>query len=98
MSAVELATRWEPTRTRVLAVGILQYADRICWPLEGRRDAVLMETLRARGVRLPVIIITGHGDIPMSVRAMKAGAVDFLPKPVVPEALYATTLKWLDRN
>ncbi|MBX7078084.1 MAG: hypothetical protein K1X88_02785 [Nannocystaceae bacterium] len=50
MSAVELATRWEPTRTRVLAVGILQYADRICWPLEGRRDAVLMETLRARGV------------------------------------------------
>jgi len=33
------------------------------------------------GVRLPVVMMTGHGDIPMSVRAMKRGAVDFLPKP-----------------
>ena len=33
------------------------------------------------GIHLPVILITGHGDIPMSVRAMKAGAVDFLSKP-----------------
>ena len=33
------------------------------------------------GVRLPIILMTGHGDVPMSVRAMKAGAVDFLPKP-----------------
>ena len=33
------------------------------------------------GIRLPVILITGHGDIPMTVRAMKAGAVDFLAKP-----------------
>src|SRR5499427_2407124 len=34
------------------------------------------------GIRLPVVMITGYGDIPMSVRAMKRGAVDFLPKPV----------------
>lgn len=33
------------------------------------------------GIHLPVIMMTGHGDVPMSVRAMKAGAVDFLPKP-----------------
>jgi FixJ family two-component response regulator len=33
------------------------------------------------GVRLPVVMMTGHGDIPMSVRAMKRGAVDFLSKP-----------------
>jgi FixJ family two-component response regulator len=33
------------------------------------------------GIQLPVILVTGHGDIPMSVRAMKAGAVDFLAKP-----------------
>ena len=39
------------------------------------------EQLAALGIRLPVILMTGHGDIPMSVRAMKAGAVDFLPKP-----------------
>ena len=42
----------------------------------------LQEELQRRGVTLPIIFITGHGDIPMSVRAMKAGAVDFLPKPV----------------
>jgi FixJ family two-component response regulator len=34
-----------------------------------------------RGIRLPVIMMTGHGDILMSVQAMKAGAIDFLPKP-----------------
>jgi FixJ family two-component response regulator len=39
------------------------------------------EQLAGLGIRLPVILMTGHGDIPMSVRAMKAGAVDFLPKP-----------------
>jgi FixJ family two-component response regulator len=42
----------------------------------------LQETLRAAKVSIPIVFITGHGDIPMSVRAMKAGAVDFLPKPV----------------
>jgi len=36
---------------------------------------------------IPVIFITGHGDIPMAVRAMKAGAVDFLPKPFDAQAL-----------
>ena len=35
----------------------------------------------SRGIALPIIFMTGHGDIPMSVRAMKAGAVDFLAKP-----------------
>lgn len=37
--------------------------------------------LAEQGVRLPVVLMTGHGDIPMSVRGMKAGAVDFLTKP-----------------
>jgi FixJ family two-component response regulator len=37
--------------------------------------------LAAAGIRIPVVFMTGHGDIPMSVQAMKAGAVDFLPKP-----------------
>jgi FixJ family two-component response regulator len=39
------------------------------------------DTLAEMGVRVPIIFISGWGDIPMSVRAMKAGAVDFLPKP-----------------
>lgn len=43
--------------------------------------------LSDRGIQLPIIFITGQGDIPMSVRAMKAGAVDFLPKPFDNDAL-----------
>ena len=39
------------------------------------------EKLSGFGIHLPVILMTGHGDVPMSVRAMKAGAVDFLTKP-----------------
>jgi FixJ family two-component response regulator len=42
----------------------------------------LQQELAARGNELPVIFLTGHGDIPMSVQAMKQGAVDFLTKPV----------------
>ncbi|HEX6437048.1 MAG TPA: response regulator transcription factor [Candidatus Binatia bacterium] len=42
----------------------------------------LQQTLQAANTLLPIIFITGHGDIPMSVKAMKQGAVDFLPKPV----------------
>lgn len=41
----------------------------------------LQKELRRAGNRIPIIFITGHGDIPMSVRAMKEGAVEFLPKP-----------------
>ena len=47
----------------------------------------LQRRLTERGARLPIVFLTGHGDIPMSVRAIKAGAVDFLTKPVRAEAL-----------
>jgi FixJ family two-component response regulator len=44
------------------------------------------------GIRIPIIFMTGHGDIPMSVQAMKAGAVDFLTKPLRPqEMIHAVT-------
>jgi FixJ family two-component response regulator len=42
----------------------------------------LQDVLAARGGELPIIFLTGHGDVPMTARAMKAGAVDFLTKPV----------------
>ena len=49
--------------------------------LPGMSGLDFQEQLVQLGIRLPVILMTGHGDIPMSVRAMKAGAVDFLAKP-----------------
>lgn len=47
----------------------------------------LQAELTARSIGLPIIFLTGHGDIPMSVQAMKQGAVDFLTKPVDEEVL-----------
>ncbi|WP_284734566.1 response regulator transcription factor [Sphingosinicella terrae] len=49
--------------------------------LPGTGGLEFQERLADHGVRLPVVLITGHGDIPMTVRGMKAGAVDFLAKP-----------------
>jgi FixJ family two-component response regulator len=49
--------------------------------LPGASGLTFQEELLRAGVDLPVIFITGHGDIPMTVRAMKAGAVEFLSKP-----------------
>src|SRR5258705_452982 len=49
--------------------------------LPGLSGLNLQRELRDRGIQIPIIFITGHGDIPMSVQAMKAGAVEFLTKP-----------------
>jgi len=49
--------------------------------LPGQSGLDFQRGLAAAGIELPVVFITGHGDIPMSVRAMKAGAVEFLTKP-----------------
>ena len=50
--------------------------------MPGLDGLALQETLAARGIELPTLFLTGHGDVPQSVRAMKKGAVDFLTKPV----------------
>jgi two-component system response regulator FixJ len=47
----------------------------------------LLQSLDAAGTTLPSIVITGHGDVPMAVEAMKAGAVDFIEKPFEDEVL-----------
>ena len=49
----------------------------------------LAQTLRARDSRFPVIIMTGHGDIPMAVEAMRSGVIDFLEKPFSEERMMA---------
>jgi FixJ family two-component response regulator len=49
--------------------------------LPGRSGLDFQRDLAAAGIRLPIVFITGHGDIPMTVQAMKAGAIEFLTKP-----------------
>jgi two-component system response regulator FixJ len=56
----------------------------------------LQEDLIRRGIEMPVIIITGHGDVPLAVRAMRAGAIDFIEKPFDDELLLASLRKALD--
>ena len=49
--------------------------------LPGVSGLEFQDNLARAGIHIPIVFMTGHGDIPMSVRAMKAGAIDFLPKP-----------------
>ena len=55
--------------------------------MPGASGLDLQQSLERMEERLPIIFLTGHGDIPASVRAIKAGAVDFLTKPVLRETL-----------
>jgi FixJ family two-component response regulator len=54
--------------------------------LPGQSGLEFQRELAAAGIELPIIFITGHGDIPMSVQAMKSGAVEFLTKPIHDQA------------
>ncbi|KYF69616.1 response regulator transcription factor [Sorangium cellulosum] len=58
----------------------------------------LQEELERRGCPLPVVFLTGHGDVPSSVRAMKAGAVDFLTKPCDDTDLLAAVARAIARD
>jgi two-component system C4-dicarboxylate transport response regulator DctD len=57
--------------------------------LPGTSGIELLRTLRQRDPALPVILVTGHGDVAMAVDALKDGAWDFLTKPFAPESLLA---------
>ena len=58
----------------------------------------LQSELRHAGIHLPIIFLTGHGDIPTTVRAMKAGATEFLTKPVSDSELLAAIDQALERD
>jgi FixJ family two-component response regulator len=58
----------------------------------------LQQELTQSGIQIPIIFITGHGDIPMSVRAMKAGAVEFLTKPFRSRGLLDAIRAALERD
>jgi two-component system response regulator FixJ len=64
--------------------------------MPGRGGLDVQEELRARNIMLPVIIITGHGDVPLAVRAMKGGAVDFVEKPFSDDLIIGSVRRALD--
>jgi FixJ family two-component response regulator len=66
--------------------------------LPGSSGLAFQQELARSGVLLPVIFITGHGDIPMSVRAIKAGAVEFLTKPFRDQDLLDAIHAAIERN
>lgn len=79
--ASEFLTTFDPSRPGCLVLDVR---------LPGMCGLELQEELAARGSRLPVIMITGHGDVATGVRAMKQGAYDFLEKPYSPQQLRDT--------
>jgi FixJ family two-component response regulator len=66
--------------------------------LPGLDGLELQQVLTRQGPGLPIVFITGHGDIPMSVRAIKAGAVDFLSKPFPEEALLRAVEQAIEKS
>jgi RNA polymerase sigma factor (sigma-70 family) len=71
------AQEFEPAKTRPNVPSCLVVDIR----LPGISGLDFQQQLAKANVHIPIIFITGHGDVPMTVRAMKAGAVEFLPKP-----------------
>ena len=66
--------------------------------MAGMDGLALFRQLRELDPDLPVILITGHGDIPMAVSAMREGVYDFIPKPYAPEALVASVHRALEKR
>ena len=66
--------------------------------LPGMSGLDFQAELAKANIQIPIVFITGHGDIPMTVRAMKAGAVEFLPKPFRDQDLLDAVQTGLDRD
>jgi len=65
--------------------------------MPGMDGLEVQEALKAKGVTLPVIIMTGHGDVSLAVRAMKSGAIDFIEKPFEKAVLLAAIAQGASR-
>lgn len=77
-SAQEFLAAFRPQRAGCLVLDVR---------MAGMSGLALQQKLTALGSRIPVILLTGHGDVPMAVDALKAGAVDFVQKPYRDQAL-----------
>ena len=93
LSAVTFATAQEFLKSRRPDVPACLILD---VRMPGLSGLDLQRELADRGINIPIIFITGHGDIPMSVRAMKEGAVEFLTKPFRDQELLDAIQQALD--
>ena len=66
--------------------------------LPGVNGLEFQATLAKADIHIPIVFMTGHGDIPMSVKAMKAGAIDFLPKPFRDQDMLDAVIRALDHD
>jgi FixJ family two-component response regulator len=66
--------------------------------LPGINGLEFQDVLAKAGIHIPIVFMTGHGDIPMSVKAMKAGAIDFLPKPFRDQDMLDALTRALDED
>jgi FixJ family two-component response regulator len=66
--------------------------------LPGVNGLEFQHVLAKAGIHIPIVFMTGHGDIPMSVKAMKAGAIDFLPKPFRDQDMLDAVTRALDQD
>jgi len=66
--------------------------------MPGMNGLELQETLKARNAHLPIIVLTGHADVAAAVRAMRAGAMDFIEKPFREDELIARVRQAIDRD
>ena len=92
-------------RTYASATVFLDLAPKLGWScvitdlrMPGMSGIDLLRRLKELDVEVPVIVITGHGDVPLAVEAMKIGAVDFLEKPFDDKVLLASVRGALERR
>jgi FixJ family two-component response regulator len=88
-SSEEFLERFDPAAPACLVLDIA---------MPGLNGMALQEALKAKGFTIPIIFLTGQGDIPTSVQAMKRGAQDFLTKPVNADDLLAAVSAALDKD
>src|SRR5438128_1974940 len=88
-TAREFLAAYEPSQPGCLLLDVR---------MPGMGGLELQGLLAGQGITLPVVLITGHADVPMAVRAMKGGAVDFLEKPFNDQVLLDCVHRGLERD